>query len=201
VRALLSCAAAWLCLAAPASADVFNGRIAFSSVRTDPQEKSFDIFSMNPDGTGVRRLTTNPAADRQPDWSPDGTAIAHTIDKPGATKNYEVARMSASGTSVRRLTTTVTDQASSQPSWLRDGSAILFRRSGPYDVRLAGAGVTCRQARGLARRWVQAGRPPRVRGYAATATTFGGTRRVELRRRDGGRRRLVAFLYQRSAGR
>ena len=60
MRALLACAAAWLCLAAPASADVFNGRIAFSSVRSDPQAKSFDIFSMNPDGTGVRRLTTNP---------------------------------------------------------------------------------------------------------------------------------------------
>ena len=70
-----------------------------------------------------------------------------------------------------------------------------------YDVRLAGAGVTCRQARGLAQRWVQAGLPRRVRGYAATATDFGGTRRVELRRRDGGRRRLVAFLYQRSTGR
>jgi hypothetical protein len=40
-----------------------------------------------------------------------------------------------------------------------------------------------------------------VRGYAATAKDFGGTRRVELRRRDGGRRTLVAFLYQRSAGR
>jgi hypothetical protein len=42
VRALLSCAGAWLCLAAPVAADVFNGRIAFSSVRTDPQAKSLD---------------------------------------------------------------------------------------------------------------------------------------------------------------
>jgi TolB protein len=400
VRALLSCAAVALCLAfaAPAPADVFNGRIAFSSVRSDPQALSFDIFSMNPDGGDVRRLTTNPEVDRQPDWSPDATAIAYTIDKPNAAKNFEVARMSASGTDVRRLTTTVTDQASSQPSWRRDGSGMLFRRSGPtsgfasiwqmgpfgegpalrfatpapplypswapdmgrvlyaailspvgdtdrgiftqdadgggaralfdvagaydsapawspdgtriafesnadvggnperdmevwvmgadgsaptqltrnavhdvgpawspdgqllaytsgpddthgdirimtpagrdlrrlttysgadespdwqtipaprtdrrcgdavrsgrgaYDVRRAGKGLTCRQARGLARRWVAAGRPPRVRGYAATATDFGGTLRVELRR-DRAWRKLVAFLYQRSAAR
>lgn len=50
MRRLLLCAAAVLLLGAPAaaSADVFNGRIAFSSVRSDPQAKEFDIFSMNP---------------------------------------------------------------------------------------------------------------------------------------------------------
>jgi hypothetical protein len=116
VRALLSCAAAWLCLAAPASADVFNASIPA------------------------------PRTDR------------------------------------------------------RCGDAVRSGR-GAYDVRRAGKGLTCRQARGLARRWVVAGRPAHVRGYTATATDFGGTRRVELRRRDGGRRALVAFLYQRSAGR
>jgi Tol biopolymer transport system component len=116
---------------APAAADVFDGRIAFASVRSDPQGKSFDIFSMNPDGTGVRRLTTNPDGDRQPDWSPDARAIAYTIDKPGAAKNFEVARMTAGGTHHRRLTTTEADQASSQPSWLPGGRGILFRRSGP----------------------------------------------------------------------
>ena len=133
VRGLLLCAAAALLPAAPAaaSADAFNGAIAFASLRSDPGGEHFDIFSMNPDGTGVRRLTTNPAGDRQPDWSPNGAAIAYTIDKPGATKNFEVARMTASGTGHRRLTTTVADQASSQPSWLPDANHILFRRSGP----------------------------------------------------------------------
>jgi TolB protein len=132
VGAALACvAAAVLVCAAPAAADVFNGRIAFSSLRADPAHTKFDIFSMNPDGSGLRRLTTNPAGDRQPDWSPDGRSIAYTIDKPNAVINFEVARMAADGSDRRQLTTTATGEASSQPSWLPNRTGILFRRSGP----------------------------------------------------------------------
>ena len=126
-----------LCLAAtlPAAAlaDVFNGRIAFTSFRVDPppgQQRSGDIFTINPDGTDTRRLTTNPEADRQPDWSPNGRDIAYSIRKPGEPANYEVSRMTAVGTSHRRLTTTPEGEASSQPAWLPDGSGIVYRRSG-----------------------------------------------------------------------
>jgi TolB protein len=136
IAALVAVAASLLCAGAPAAAaaaagDVFNGRIAFSSVRSDPQERNFDIFSMNADGTDVRQLTTNPDGDRQPDWSPNGTALAYTIDKPNSATNFEVARMTAAGTDHRQLTTTATGQASSQPAWLPGGRGILFRRSGP----------------------------------------------------------------------
>jgi TolB protein len=133
---LLSSAALWL--TAPAFAapppGAFNGRIAFSSFRIDPPAgvaRSGDIFSINPDGTDTRQLTTNPEADRQPDWSPDGRAIAYSIRKPGERVNFEVARMTAAGKGHRRLTTTPAGQASSQPSWLPDASGILYRRSGP----------------------------------------------------------------------
>jgi dipeptidyl aminopeptidase/acylaminoacyl peptidase len=125
-----------LCLAWPAgaAADAFNGRIAFTSFRADPPpglERSGDIFSMDPDGSGLRRLTTNPALDRQPDWSADGHDIAYTIRKPGSEVNYEVARMTAAGTGQRQLTRSGPGQASSQPSWLPRGRGLLFRRSGP----------------------------------------------------------------------
>lgn len=128
---------ALLCLAvapAGARADVFNGRIAFSSDRADPPAgvaRAFDIFSMNADGGDVRRLTTNPELDRQSDWSPDGRNLAYSIRKPGATVNFEVARMTAAGTGHTRLTTSPDRQASSQPAWRPDGKGILFRRSGP----------------------------------------------------------------------
>jgi TolB protein len=120
--------------AAPAHADVFNGRIGFTSFRVDPAaslQVGGDIFSMNADGSDVRRLTTNPELDRQPDWSPRGTEIAYTIRKPGEKSNFEVAKMTASGTGHRRLTTTASGQASSQPSWFPNGRGMLFRRSGP----------------------------------------------------------------------
>jgi Tol biopolymer transport system component len=34
-----------------------------------------DIYAMNIDGSGLRRLTSNPAADYSPNWMPDGTSI------------------------------------------------------------------------------------------------------------------------------
>jgi len=131
----LAAATAGLCLAgapAAAQADVFNGRIAFSSFRTDPRGLLGDIFSMNPDGTDLRQLTDNPLDDAQSDWSPDGRDIAYRIRKPETpTVNFDVARMTAAGTDHQRLTFTPIGQASSQPTWFPDKSAILFRWSAP----------------------------------------------------------------------
>jgi TolB protein len=144
LAALAAWAWAWAlallaCLAAPAlaGADVFNGRIAFSSTRTSPPtaaEPLFDVFGMNADGSGVRQLTTNPENDRQPDWSPNGRDLAYSIDKPNADRNFEVARMTSAGAHHVQLTSSPTSVASSQPSWRPDGKGILFRRSGPGRV-------------------------------------------------------------------
>ena len=128
---LVALGCAGLGAAAPARADVFNGRIAFSSERASTAARVFDIFSMNADGSVVRQLTTNPKNDRQPDWSPTGRDIAYSIDKPNATRNFEVARMTAAGTGHRQLTTSPADVASTQPSWRPDRKGILYRRSGP----------------------------------------------------------------------
>jgi len=132
VAALAVTAAA--AMPAVAQAVPFNGRIAFSSDRASATERRFDIFSMNADGTDVRRLTTSPAGDRQPDWSTTGTDLAYTIDKPGAVANFEVARMTAAGSGHRQITTTPEGEASSQPAWRPDGRGLLYRRSGPTGV-------------------------------------------------------------------
>ena len=131
-RALAALAAGSV-LAVPtaAQADVFNGRIAFSSFRTSPAGTIGDIFTINHDGTDLRQLTTNPEDDAQSDWAPDGRDIAYRIRKPLQTSNFEVSRMTAAGKKITRLTYTPDGQASSQPTWWPDRSRMLFRRSGP----------------------------------------------------------------------
>ena len=129
---VLAALAAGLTLAVPASAsaDVFNGRISFSSFSTDPAGRVGDIFSINHDGSDPQQLTTNLEDDAQSDWAPDGRDIAYRIRKPGQRTNFEVSRMTAAGKDHERLTFTVEGQASSQPTWYPDRSRLLFRRSG-----------------------------------------------------------------------
>src|SRR5918992_2200062 len=137
--------------AAPtATADVFNGRIAFTTNRVDYDpgpavRRDRDIFSVNPDGSDLRQLTNHPANDAQGDWSPDGTAIVYRIRKPDQPINFEVARMPAGGGERTVLTDSPPGQASSQPSWFPNRQGILFRvssgaladvwRMGPFGER------------------------------------------------------------------
>ena len=93
------------------------GRIAFTSNRDGNDE----IYVMNADGTGVTRLTNNPASDQQPAWSPDGSRIAFTSNRGGG---FDIYVMNVDGTGVTRLTTTTTYAGSSRPSWC--GHRIAF---------------------------------------------------------------------------
>ncbi|MEO6213173.1 MAG: hypothetical protein ABIP65_06055 [Vicinamibacterales bacterium] len=73
------------------SRDRATSTIAFSSTRDDPRStpafsKSGEIYLMNGDGTGVRRLTTNQVADIFPSLSPDGTRIIFESNRRGAAK-------------------------------------------------------------------------------------------------------------------
>src|SRR3954470_448250 len=72
--------AALLPLANAGAAKQNQGRIAFSSDRDDP---NYDIYSLNPDGTGLQRLTNDPGLDWWPSWSPDGESIAFQSTRDG----------------------------------------------------------------------------------------------------------------------
>jgi Tol biopolymer transport system component len=54
-----------------------NGKIVFASNPTgiNNPEGDDEIFTMNPDGTGLQQLTQNFSSDAEPAFSPDGTKI------------------------------------------------------------------------------------------------------------------------------
>ena len=80
-----------------------------------------DVYSVCADGSGVARLTDDPAYDGMPAWSPDGTQLAFVSERSGAAQVY---RMDANGDNVRQLTT---DLQNDQPIWLPGGEQIAVR--------------------------------------------------------------------------
>lgn len=63
-----------------------GGRIAFAS----NADGNFEIYLMNRDGSGLRRLTRNVAEDNSPQWSPDGQKIVFSSKRAGKSAIYEV---------------------------------------------------------------------------------------------------------------
>ena len=109
----------------PAAGDVFNGRIAFVSVRDGGD---FDIFTTTPAGDDVRLLTKdNTRNDHQPDWHPSGTALAFRAE---VASRFQVWRMGAKGQHQRALVALNPPREASQPSWFPNGGGLLLRRSG-----------------------------------------------------------------------
>jgi WD40-like Beta Propeller Repeat len=108
----------------------YNGRIAFASVR-DTGATNLEIFTMNPDGSDVVRLTNAVGNDQLPTWSPDGTKIAFISVRDG---NNEVYVMNADGTNQTRLTNhTSTDTT---PTWSPDGTKIAFASTRPGNAEI-----------------------------------------------------------------
>ena len=114
-----------------------NGKIAFASARHEPNgggcnpNCNIEIYTMNPDGTGQTRLTTNPGVDRDPAWSPDGQRIAFI-------RGIEVWVMNADGSGQTSL-----DPFGHGLSWSPDGRKIAFGRNddgaGPEGLNVTNA--------------------------------------------------------------
>jgi TolB protein len=67
---------------------------------------------MRADGTDIRRLTDNPAHDRQPSWSPDGEHIIFESNRD-SDFFYHVYIMNADGSEQKRLV----EIESNSPVW------------------------------------------------------------------------------------
>ena len=88
-----------------------------------------EIYVMNADGSGTRRLTHNVGYDGEPAWSPDGRKIAFQSKRRAVRgvvggRNGEIYVMNADGSGKRNLTRNPAQDGS--PSWSPDGRRIAF---------------------------------------------------------------------------
>lgn len=106
-------------------------RIAFSGARTNPfggpRAGNIDIYVVNADGSGLRRITRSRAWDITPAWSPDGGRIAFARGKlPVPEDNGDIYTIRIDGTGLQQLTD---NKALEQdPDWSPDGKTIAFDR-------------------------------------------------------------------------
>ena len=108
--------------------------LAFHSDRT--QQRDWDIYVVNWDGSGLQHLTSGPDTDLDPDWSPDGSKIAFS-------RNGSIHVMNANGSGVTRLSF---ECCNAHARWSPDGSRLVFAsaRTGVqaiYVMNADGSGV------------------------------------------------------------
>lgn len=97
--------------------------IVFDSDR----DGNHEIYSMNPDGSNQVNLTNNPADDADPVWSPDGSHIAFTSDRPTDGGGRFIYTMLADGSDVVKVSTR---RDSQRPDWSPLGNQIVYEVGG-----------------------------------------------------------------------
>jgi Tol biopolymer transport system component len=102
-----------------------EGRIVFSLQVTRYPFSDSDIYIIDTDGSGAKRLTDNPNRGFDPSWSPDGTQIVFISD-------YKLFKMNADGSHLMTLAriypegSAVPSDEAVDPDWSPDGRKIIF---------------------------------------------------------------------------
>ncbi len=103
-------------------------------VRPDPSQgyvwplDKYDFYTVNRDGSDLRRLTNYDTYTAEGILSPDGTKIVFTSLKDG---DLDIYTMNVDGSDVRRLTDTPGYDGG--PWWSPDGTKIVYRAHHPKD--------------------------------------------------------------------
>lgn len=100
--------------------DVASDGVAMAFASTAHSENP-DIFIKAVDGFAVTQITSDPADDIQPRFSPDGERLAFCSNRGG---NWDIWIVGRDGTSLTQLTRERTDEIA--PCWAPDGKQIAF---------------------------------------------------------------------------
>ena len=105
---------------------------------------NFDLYSVNPDGTDLRRLTFSADDEYFPDISPDRKQIAY-LRRVGNTAKHEIWIMNADGTRPRRRLEQPADALNLyDATWSPDGRTLTFsyqKEAGAAGMRIATMGA------------------------------------------------------------
>jgi len=91
---------------------------------------TYDIYTMNSDGSNLQRLTTDPGHDAWASWSPDGLLIAFCTSRHGESEIYT---MNANGSNPQRVTNNTYNDF--WPRWSPDGRILFMSyRTGDWEI-------------------------------------------------------------------
>ena len=103
-----------------------QSKVVFVSDR----DGNFEIYSMNADGSGQKRLTNNAGVDIQPDISADGSKIVFVSERNGKRGLYTMSLVgSAQPLLIQTLESSAQVGISISPSFSRNGQKIVFADS------------------------------------------------------------------------
>ena len=134
MRRLLLATVVVFVLTAPAAVATYpgtNGKILFGASSSSGR---YDIWMMNPDGTGRTQITNTPNVSELGSWSPDGTKIVfRRFDYDMTNPHWQVWTMNADGSNQTNVTPDVSGppfyDARVQPTgaaWSPDGTKIAI---------------------------------------------------------------------------
>ncbi|HIX86430.1 MAG TPA: PDZ domain-containing protein [Candidatus Parabacteroides intestinigallinarum] len=122
-----------LCLSAATQAADNPLWTRYCAISPDGQTIAFsyqgDIYTVPTSGGQARQLTTHPAHDTRPVWSPDGQKLAFASNREG---NFDIFLMDKEGGVPQRLTTHSKDEF---PTTFKDNEHILFLANILQDAR------------------------------------------------------------------